>query len=77
MPAVFAALVSAIMAGIASEADYHEDLYDIYPGRAISNGTSELAGPYPRGAGWQAGYQLIGLGTTIVVAIISGSITGE
>lgn len=77
MPGILAAFISAVMAGIATEADYHKDLYDIYPARGAANGSSTLPSSDARGSGEQAGYQLIGLAATIGIAVISGAFTGK
>lgn len=81
MPGVLGAIVSVIMAAVATEKTYHESLYDMYPARA-----SPTAAPTPdyqvtpglgRSAGQQAGYQVISLLVTLAVAVVSGFITGK
>lgn len=74
MPGIFAGIISAIMAGIATEADYHKDLYDIYPARQVKIGTS---GTEPRSAGMQAVYQIVGTAVTVGIAVITGLLTGR
>lgn len=74
MPGILAGIISSIMAAIATETDYHEDLYDIYPARKVLNSTLKMD---QRGAASQAGYQLIGTVVTIGMAIVFGSLTGK
>lgn len=74
MPGVFSGILSVLMAAIASENQYANDLFNIYPARMpnfkISNSTA------PRSSGEQAGYQALGLVVTLAVAIVTGLITG-
>ncbi|CAG9819740.1 unnamed protein product [Phaedon cochleariae] len=73
LPGVLAAIVSALMAGLASEDTYGLDFYQIFPARKPEVG-SVLE---PRTAIGQAGYQLLALVVTLVIAIVGGLITGE
>ncbi|KAG5880983.1 hypothetical protein JTB14_024522 [Gonioctena quinquepunctata] len=80
LPAVLAGVVSAIMAGIASETNYHESLYEIYPARS-DKAMARVFGSdiFPgdgRSAGQQAGYQILALIMTLAIAIVGGLITG-
>lgn len=62
------------MASIATEADYHSELYEIYPARKVFNGTSEME---PRSAGIQAVYQIFGTAVTFGIAVVAGLLTGK
>ncbi|XP_023030121.2 rhesus blood group-associated glycoprotein Rh50 [Leptinotarsa decemlineata] len=80
LPAVFAGLVSGIMAGIASEDVYHKSLYEIYPARSDKD-IADIIGTnvFPedgRNAGQQAGYQILGLVVTLAIAVVGGLVTG-
>ena len=81
MPGVLAGIVSAIMAALATEDLYHDTLYEHYKAMApknISENHNFVAPPGEgRTAGQQAGYQLIALGVTLVIAIVGGLITGN
>lgn len=81
IPGVLGAVISVIMAAIATEKTYYKSLYDMYPARA-----SPTMAPTPdyhitpglgRSAGQQAGYQVISLLVTLAVAAVSGFITGK
>ncbi|XP_014234560.1 ammonium transporter Rh type A isoform X2 [Trichogramma pretiosum] len=86
MPAVLAGLFGALLAGLATEADYNYALYEIFPARIPSLGQNltEINNSYQlslrpgpnRTAGMQASYQLLALAVTLVVAIVSGLVTG-
>lgn len=85
MPGVLAGIVGAIVAGVASEAQYGLSLYQQFPARApVENssqihdnpGLSLLIPGEGRSAGDQAGYQLLALGVTVVIAVAGGLITG-
>lgn len=82
MPGVLAGLVGALMAGIATENQYHQSLYQIFPARAAKDAipTADhtfLAPGDGRTAELQAGYQILALVVTIIIAIVSGFITGN
>lgn len=81
MPGVLGAVISVIMAAVATETTYSQSLYEIYPARA-----SPTPAPTPdyhinpglgRSAGQQAGYQVISLLVTLAIAAVSGFITGK
>lgn len=82
MPAIMAGLVGAVMAGLATESDYHLKLYQVFPARAP---TEVVPGPQQpllvpgdgRTAVQQAGYQILALVVTLIISIISGLITGK
>ncbi|KAF4523541.1 hypothetical protein B566_EDAN011989 [Ephemera danica] len=86
MPGVLAGLIGALMAGLATEKEYGESLYLQFPARAPLNNTSALSDVNEvlmflkpgenRSASQQAGYQLLALFVTLVVAIVGGLITG-
>ncbi|XP_018333516.1 ammonium transporter Rh type B isoform X1 [Agrilus planipennis] len=81
MPGVLAALVSAILAAIATESQYHTGLYDIFPARAptIPSFNQDVYRHIQgdgRTAMQQAGYQILALIMTVVVAIVTGFLTG-
>lgn len=85
MPGVLAGVVGALMAGIASDSQYGPSLYQQFPARApaLNNSHSHDKSGLPpfipgdgRSAGDQAGYQLLALGVTLVIAIVGGLITG-
>ncbi|XP_056638836.1 ammonium transporter Rh type B [Diorhabda sublineata] len=69
MPGILSGLLSILMAAIATENMYLNDLHEIYPSRGMKAETV-------RSAGTQAGYQLLGLVVTLAVAIVTGLITG-
>ncbi|XP_059484715.1 ammonium transporter Rh type B isoform X1 [Neocloeon triangulifer] len=86
MPGVLAGLIGALMAALASEKEYGESLYLQFPARAPMNNTSALNDVNEvlmflepgdnRSAIRQAGFQLIALLVTFIVAIVGGLITG-
>jgi len=81
MPGVLAAVVAALMAGIATEDQYKMKLYSIYPARASNNTLPTAEYPFlepgiDRTAAQQAGYQLLAITLTLLIAIITGLITG-
>lgn len=81
MPGVLAGLISALMALLATESNYHKGLYDIFPARAPvspipQDEVGELVKGLGRSAALQAGYQLLGLVVTLAIAIVSGIVTG-
>jgi ammonium transporter Rh len=85
MPGVLAGVVGALMSGIASESQYGLSLYQQFPARAPTENNSQihdnpgLTSFIPgdgRSAGEQAGYQLLAVGITLVIAVAGGLITG-
>ncbi|KAB0799460.1 hypothetical protein PPYR_07340 [Photinus pyralis] len=81
MPGVLAGLIGALMASIATEDTYHHGLYEIWPARAPTTAqhTPEVGSPIigdGRSASVQAGYQLLAVVVTLLIAIIAGVITG-
>lgn len=84
MPGVLAGIFGALMAGLATEISYDYSLYEIFPARAPSTEAKlgEMRDDYGispgrnRTALEQAGYQLLALTVTLVMAIVSGLITG-
>jgi ammonium transporter Rh len=83
MPGVLAGIVGAILAGIASESQYGLSLYQQFPARApAKNSTHDnpalslLAPGDGRSAGDQAGFQLLALGVTVLIALSGGLVTG-
>jgi ammonium transporter Rh len=84
MPGVLAGVVGALMAGIASESQYGPSLYQQFPARAPTENNSQIHNTGlsfftpgdGRSAGEQAGYQLLAVGVTLVIAIAGGLITG-
>jgi ammonium transporter Rh len=85
MPGLLAGVVGALMAGIASESQYGPSLYQQFPARAPTANNSHIYDSsgltFPisgdgRSAGEQAGYQLLAVGVTLVIAIAGGLITG-
>lgn len=82
MPAILAGLISALMAGIANEEQYHQSLYQIFPAMAPVNATPTTEYTFIKpGLGRtppeQAGYQILALVVTLIIAIVSGLITGK
>lgn len=85
MPGVLAGIVGALMAGIASESQYGPSLYQQFPARAPTGNNSHIYDSSGltffipgdgRSAGEQAGYQLLAVGVTLLIAIAGGLITG-
>ena len=65
---------------------FHCSLYNIFPSRVPENGTQELTDLLKhinielgdgQSAGQQAGYQIAALATSMVMAIVGGSLTGS
>lgn len=81
MPGVIGGIVSAIMAAVATTDLYKHSLYNHYTAMRASNTTEMndyISSPgYGRTAGQQAGYQLIALAVTLVIAIVGGLVTGK
>ncbi|TMW52670.1 hypothetical protein DOY81_002249, partial [Sarcophaga bullata] len=78
MPAVISAIASVIYASLAKPEQYKSDLGDIFPAMLSqpNNETTIILGGYDRAASQQAGYQLLGIGVTILVAIVGGILAG-
>ncbi|XP_015187756.1 PREDICTED: ammonium transporter Rh type B isoform X2 [Polistes dominula] len=84
MPGVLAGIFGAIMAALATQNSYDYSLYEIFPARApnFEKLTSEMRNDYgilpgnDRTALEQAGYQILALTVTLLMASISGVITG-
>lgn len=90
MPAVLSAIFSAIYAAFANKNLYRDTLYAVFPAMdpKMVNGTMVVEehhgghhepmpfGGYGRTAEAQAGYQLAGIVSTVVIAIVGGLITG-
>ncbi|XP_035233326.1 ammonium transporter Rh type A-like [Stegodyphus dumicola] len=86
MPGVLAGLVSAVVASMASEANYGVSLYHLYPARSPLINSTDLSrlqlilGGIEPGDNWseasQAYAQLEALATTISIAVSGGIITG-
>ncbi|KAI0242303.1 hypothetical protein LSAT2_014138 [Lamellibrachia satsuma] len=86
MPGIMAAIVGTIAAFMASESQYGYSLYQIFPARApVANSSALLAvqkrlsvdAGVGRTAILQAGYQLTALCTTLLIAVVSGIVTGK
>lgn len=77
MPALISAIASAIYASMVTKEHYKSDLGKIFPAMSSqqTNGTMILGG-YDRKAGYQAGYQLLAIGVTVLVAIVGGILAG-
>ncbi|XP_037807424.1 ammonium transporter Rh type B [Lucilia sericata] len=78
MPAVISAIASVIYASLAKPEQYKSDLGDIFPAMLSqpNNETTIILGGYGREASSQAGYQLLGIGVTVLVAIVGGILAG-
>jgi ammonium transporter Rh len=86
MPGVIAAIVGAITAAVATEADYNYSLYRQFPARAPLANTAEFSdiqkhfqgieAGLGRTAHQQGGYQIAALAMTLAVAIVGGLVTG-
>uniref|UniRef100_A0A1B0GIJ7 Ammonium transporter AmtB-like domain-containing protein n=1 Tax=Lutzomyia longipalpis TaxID=7200 RepID=A0A1B0GIJ7_LUTLO len=84
MPAVLSAVFSAIFAAAASTTEYGDSLYTIFP--AMRSNLTHIGGEhhdepipfggYGRSAAQQAGYQLLGILSTVAIAIVGGLLTG-
>lgn len=80
MPGILAGLIGALMAGIATENDYHTKLYQVFPARAPTDPGLQhplLTPGDGRTAIQQAGYQILAIVLTLITSIISGLITGK
>ncbi|XP_026478713.1 ammonium transporter Rh type B-like [Ctenocephalides felis] len=85
MPAVLSGVLSAVFAAIATKDEYSNSLYSIFPAMQQLNGTSAestetidngVTIAMVRSGTTQAGYQLLALGLTVLIAIVSGLVTG-
>ncbi|KAI8515252.1 hypothetical protein Bbelb_078430 [Branchiostoma belcheri] len=86
MPGVLAGIIGAIVAAVASPAQYGNSVYQIFPARAPIANSSELAtiqAAFPaieagsgRSAGLQAGFQMAALIVTLLIALVTGALTG-
>ncbi|KNC21133.1 hypothetical protein FF38_10313 [Lucilia cuprina] len=79
MPAVISAIASVIYASLAKPEQYKSDLGDIFPAmlsQPNNETTTIILGGYGREASSQAGYQLLGIGVTVLVAIVGGILAG-
>lgn len=82
MPGVLGGLIGALMAGIASEDVYNKSLYQLIP--AMSPVDAKPTNEFPlltpgdgRTAAEQAGYQVLAVVVTVLIAVVSGVITGK
>jgi ammonium transporter Rh len=88
VPALIGGILSAVYAACANYEDYH-NLYNMYPARRpiTTTTTTTTAAPeialnttlvldVERTAGEQAGFQLVALGVTIGIALVTGALTG-
>nr|KAF7390689.1 hypothetical protein H0235_017851 [Vespula pensylvanica] len=84
MPGVLAGIFGAIMAALATQNSYNYSLYEIFPARAPSfeKLSPEMRNDYGilpgrnRTAIEQASYQILALAVTLLMATVSGLITG-
>nr|CAD7258198.1 unnamed protein product [Timema shepardi] len=87
IPGVMSGVMGAVVAGLATEKDYNYSLYQQFPARMPPANSSDyweyaahLGGDVNPGVGrsasGQAGYQLLALSVTFVVAWVSGALTG-
>lgn len=83
MPAILSAICSAIYAVLANKQNYKDSLTDIFPAMnemnstiALSHNGTSVVGGFGRSALQQGGYQLAAIGLTILIAIVSGAVTG-
>lgn len=86
MPGILAGVASAVIAASATEEEYNYSLYTLYPARAPTANSTELSqvnfytvdvvAGLGRTAGTQALYQLAAIGTTLLIAVVGGSLTG-
>jgi len=68
MPGILAALIGALISGLADFSTYGFSLYCIFPAMSTSQGS--------RSALTQAGFQVAGLATALAMAIVGGIIVG-
>uniref|UniRef100_A0A1L8DUL9 Putative ammonium transporter rhbg n=1 Tax=Nyssomyia neivai TaxID=330878 RepID=A0A1L8DUL9_9DIPT len=81
MPAVLSAVFSAIFAAAASTSEYGDSLNTIFPAMNTNSSMTDHHKPdpfggYGRTAAQQAGYQLLGIASTLAIAIVGGLLTG-
>lgn len=81
MPGLLGGLLAALMSLIATEKEYNESLYDIFPARASADiepnpEFSFLVSGQGRTALVQAGYQLLAVLLTVTTASLAGVVTG-
>nr|CAD7405603.1 unnamed protein product [Timema cristinae] len=87
IPGVMSGVMGAVVAGLATEKDYNYSLYQQFPARMPPANSSDyweyaahLGGDVHPGVGrsasGQAGYQLLALSVTFLVAWVSGALTG-
>ncbi|XP_055911608.1 ammonium transporter Rh type B isoform X3 [Eupeodes corollae] len=80
MPAVLSAIASAIYASMVTQDAYKTSMAEIFPAMAdaskMNGNSSEPLGGYGRTALQQGGYQLLGIGVTVIIAIVGGLLTG-
>ncbi|KAK9870070.1 hypothetical protein WA026_006165 [Henosepilachna vigintioctopunctata] len=82
MPGIFGGLIAAFMTALATEDEYHGNLYAIFPARIpdgnlnFTSGNGNIEVYQNRSAVEQAGFQLLSLLVTILIATVSGAITG-
>nr|CAD7600189.1 unnamed protein product [Timema genevievae] len=87
IPGVMSGVMGAVVAGLATEKDYNYSLYQQFPARMPPANSSDyweyaahLGGDVEPGVGrsasGQAGYQLLALCVTFLVAWVSGALTG-
>lgn len=69
LPAIFGGLIAAILTAVATEDEYGEGLYNVFPGMVSRNGTG-------RSSVEQGGFQLLGFVVTLIISITSGLLTG-
>ncbi|KAI0218290.1 Ammonium transporter Rh type B-A [Lamellibrachia satsuma] len=76
MPGLLAAIVGIIASAFATKSAYGEtNLYEVFPGRAPANAT--ILADESRSAGVQAAYQAATVGTTLLIAVVGGLVTGK
>ncbi|XP_067646311.1 ammonium transporter Rh type B-B [Eurosta solidaginis] len=79
MPALLSALASAIFASFVTKEHYKSELGQIFPAMGdvpANNNSTIILGGFERTASAQAGYQLVGIAVTLLVAIVGGILTG-
>jgi len=76
VPALVAAIAGVIASALAKEKNYGSDLYSIWPSRQSFPATNTTAAVVGRTAGAQAGYQMLALIVTLILAIVGGAFTG-
>lgn len=81
MPGLLGGLLGALMSAIATEKEYNESLYGIFPARASPDLEPNpeflyLKPGQGRTAAVQAGYQVLAVVLTVTTSFLSGVITG-